>query len=117
MNLSRCLCMALLFACAAASPQPAVRAQTGAEAGFQGYLQLLAARARSEGVSEATILRMTQGLSLNWRVVELDRDQPGSSKVPPPIAPYIREHVDSARIRGGRNLYNQVAGTVGAIER
>ena len=117
MKRSRRLWMAVLLACAATSPQPSVRAQTDAEAGFQGYLQLLAARARSEGVSEATILRMTQGLSLNSRVIELDRAQPGTSPTPPPIAPYLREHVDAARIQGGRNLYNQVAGTAGAIER
>ena len=117
MNLSRRLWSALLLSCAVASPQPTVRAQTNAEAGFQGYLQLLAARARSEGVSESTILRMTQGLSLNWRVIELDRAQPGTAGVPPPVAPYLREHVDSARIQGGRNLYNQIAGTASAIER
>ena len=117
MKCLRRLWMAVLFACAAASPQPALRAQTRSEDGFQGYLQLLAARARSEGVSEAAILRMTQGLTLNWRVIELDRAQPGASPVPPPVAPYLREHVDAARIQGGRSLYNQVAGTAAAIER
>ena len=46
---------------------------------FDAYLQILVARARAEGVSEATISRMTQGLEPSERVIELDRGQPGSS--------------------------------------
>ena len=58
---------------------PAVGQVDAEEAGFQGYLQLLAARARAEGVRESTIAQMTQGLTLNQRVIQLDRAQPGSS--------------------------------------
>ena len=79
--------LALAAVLLAVLPQPSVQAQTGGDEGFQGYLQLLGARARSEGVSEATIQRMTWGLTYNSRVVELDRGQPGIAPVPPPVAP------------------------------
>ena len=87
----------------------ALEAQSDVEGSFQGYVQLLAAQARSEGVSEASIQRLTWGLTYNPRVVELDRGQPGISPVPPPVAPYIAQHVDAARIAGGRNMYDNVA--------
>ncbi len=114
MMLLRRLALALLPILAVLAPHTAAQAQMqatyDAESGFQGYLQLLAARARSEGVREATIQQMTWGLTYNPRVVELDRGQPGISPLPPPTAPYIREHVDSARIARGRDMYAQVAG-------
>jgi membrane-bound lytic murein transglycosylase B len=131
MKFIRAFPVAAVLAVAAAGPNPAVNAQTevvqpvvqqvvvqqsSEDAGFQGYLQLLAARARSEGVSEATIQRMTAGLTVNRRVIELDRQQPGVSPSPPPTAPYIREHVDGARIASGRNMYSNVSGITPAIE-
>ena len=96
--------------------QSSLLAQTSQEDSFQGYLQLLAARARSEGVSEASIQRLTWGLTLNPRVIELDRGQPGIAPVPPPVAPYIATHVDAARIANGRNMYNNVSGYTPRIE-
>lgn len=79
------------------------QAEVGQDQGFQGYLQLLAAKARSEGVSEATISRMTSGLTVNPRVIALDQSQPGSTPgAPPAFWPYYRDHVDAARIAGGR---------------
>ena len=91
------------------------------EAGFQGYLQLLCARARAEGVSEATIARMTQGLTYNPKVIALDRSQPGSGTgaspaAAPDFAPYRRAHVDAARIAAGRALYRSVGPLAGQIE-
>ncbi|WP_374405631.1 lytic transglycosylase domain-containing protein [Pelagerythrobacter sp.] len=85
---------------------------------FDAYLQILIARARAEGVSEATISRMTQGLEPSQRVVELDRGQPGSptSSGFPALAPYIATHVDAARINGGRSAYSRSSGTIRAIE-
>ncbi len=99
-------------------PVPAAQAQISHEEAFQGYLQLLSARARSEGVSEATILRMTSGLTLNQRVIELDRSQPGASSTStvPAFEPYRRSHVDAARISGGRNMRDNVATITPAIE-
>ena len=86
-------------------------------AGFQGYLQLLSARARGEGVSEATIAAMTQGLTVNPRVIALDRAQPGSTpNSPPAFWPYYRDHVDAARINGGRDMLAETAALTPAIE-
>lgn len=98
------------------SSGPAV-AQEGLS--FDAYLQLLIARARAEGVSEATIRRMTEGLSPNYRVIELDRSQPGTPTRSgyPLVAPYIATHVDSARIAGGRRAYANYQGRLAAIER
>ncbi len=86
-------------------------------AGFQGYLQLLSARARSEGVREATIAAMTAGLTVNPRVIALDRAQPGSTpNSPPAFWPYYRDHVDAARINGGRAMLADTAMQTPAIE-
>jgi membrane-bound lytic murein transglycosylase B len=100
-----------------APPAAVVTAQTDSSSTFDGYVQLLSARARREGVSEGTIARMTAGLTPNPRVVELDRAQPGTATTPPPFAGYRAQHVDSARIGGGRSTYQSVAGIAGPIER
>ena len=86
---------------------------------FDAYLQLLIARARAEGVSVATIRRMTYDLTPNQRVIELDRGQPGTptSRGFPPLAPYIADHVDSARIEGGRRNYRALGPQAAALER
>ena len=85
---------------------------------FDAYLQLLMARARAEGVSESTLQRMTAGLEPNYRVIELDRSQPGSPTRTgyPPLAPYITTHVDDARINGGRRAFTNYSGRIRAIE-
>ncbi len=98
-------------------PSAVVTAQSESAATFDGYVQLLSARARREGVSEATIVRMTTGLTFNPRVIALDRAQPGTSPTPPPFAGYRAQHVDAARIGGGRATYQSVAGIAGPIER
>ncbi len=86
---------------------------------FQAYLQVLAARARAEGVSERTIAAMTAGLTPNSRVVSLDRAQPAG---PPgsgfsPLAPYIATHVDRNRIAGGKRVYGAAMDTALQVER
>ena len=118
MNLRRLSRLAIPFALAAALLAPPAAAQSGEDAGFQAYLQLLSARARAEGVSEATIQRLTYGLTLNPRVVALDRAQPGGppSATPSPFAPYRRQHVDAGRIAAGRDMMQQVAGLLPRIE-
>ncbi|MCC2976056.1 lytic murein transglycosylase [Sphingomonas sp. PL-96] len=79
------------------------------EAGFQAYLQGVAAKARAEGVSERAIGAVLNGLTYNPRVVELDRGQPGGgpNATPsiPTFAPYKAQHVDTARINRGRDAY------------
>lgn len=113
------LSLPLALVCGAFSmPVTRVSAQTGHEAGFQGYVQLLAARAQAEGVSERTISTMTAGLTFNPRVIALDQSQPGATPgQTPPLAPYLRTHVDAARIGGGRQMYQAVSGIVPRIER
>lgn len=88
------------------------------DAGFQGYVQLLAARARSDHVRESTIQTLTSGLTLNRRVIELDRAQPGTFSAGrfPAVAPYLREHVDAARIARGRAKRAEVTGFAPQIE-
>ncbi|MEM6476250.1 MAG: lytic murein transglycosylase [Pseudomonadota bacterium] len=104
-------CATLAFFVAFASPvthDPAsaqVRARDGIS--FEAYLERLKTRARKEGVSEATISRMMTGLTPNARVIRLDQGQPGRPTLRgyPAMAPYIRTHVNSARIAGGRDVY------------
>ena len=100
---------------------PPVAAQDYRESGFAGYMQLLAARARGEGVSEATVSAMTAGLSFNPRVIDLDRSQPGNTSTAAStftaFEPYRRSHVDAARIAGGQRQVTALAGQAAGIER
>ncbi len=98
-----------------------ISTDSATELRFQGFLQFLSARARAEGVSEATIQRMTAGLSFNPRVIAFDRSQPGSGAganpaAAPDFAPYRRAHVDAARIAAGRALYRSVAPDAARIQ-
>lgn len=102
MNFRRLLVAISIFA--AACDGPPVTAQ---DMPFDSYVAVLAARARAEGVSDQTIARMTEGLTPSARVIQLDRAQPGSGSASggfPRIAPYLAEHVDAARIAGGRRV-------------
>jgi membrane-bound lytic murein transglycosylase B len=103
----------------AALPASAGLAQDADEAGFQGYLQVLAAKARGAGVSEATIARMSAGLTFNPKVIALDRSQPGGGTgggTPPAFAPYRRQHVDSSRIARGQAMAARLSGIIPRIE-
>lgn len=78
------------------------------EMGFAVYKQQLAARARRSGVTEATIASTVPWLSLNNRVIQLDRAQPGGTSNPnaaPSFAPYRRDHVTASLISRGRAVY------------
>lgn len=78
--------------------------------GFAGYKQRLAALARSAGVREATIQSVVPYLSINQRVIRLDRAQPGNIGNPnatPPFAPYRRRHVTGDLIRRGAAKYRE----------
>lgn len=99
-------------------PSPALAQQTASsQQSFDAYMETLKSRARAEGVSEATIRRMTVGLTPNDRVIRLDRGQPGSPtrRGYPAMAPYIATHVNSTRIAGGRNVYAQNRSTLRRI--
>lgn len=72
-------------------------------AGFQGYLQNVAARAAGEGVSQRAIDSVLGGLTYNPRVVALDRAQPGGSPgAPPAFGGYYRRHIGPERINLGQ---------------
>jgi membrane-bound lytic murein transglycosylase B len=108
--------LAILGAPPASAPATAQVSADGIP--FDAYLELLKARARGEGVSEATIERMTAGLTPNPRVIALDNNQPGSATTRgyPPMSSYIATHVDAARIGGGRAVYAQHRDTLARIE-
>ncbi|MEM6267236.1 MAG: lytic murein transglycosylase [Pseudomonadota bacterium] len=109
-----------VFAALLALPLAPTAAQSQARDGiaFDAYLELLKARARAEGVSEATLSRMTTGLTPNERVIRLDRGQPGrpTQRGYPALAPYLRTHVNSTRIAGGRSVYRQYRTRLSQVE-
>jgi lytic murein transglycosylase len=85
---------------------PAATAPTG----FAAYKLWLMARARQEGIREATIQAHVPGLQLNSRAMQLDRAQrpePRTSNYMAPFAPYRREHVTPVLIRRGQARYSQ----------
>lgn len=88
------------------------------ELSFDAYLQLLIARARAEGVREATLERMTEGLTSNHRVIRLDQSQPGTPTRSgyPLLSRYVANHVDAARINGGRRVYRDNINVLARIE-
>jgi lytic murein transglycosylase len=81
------------------------------EAGFRDYLQGVRARALAQGIKPSSVDSVLGGLSFNQRVIDLDHAQPGGNpanptdSAPPPFAPYLRRHVDAARIGQGRQKY------------
>ncbi|HWJ68708.1 MAG TPA: lytic murein transglycosylase [Sphingobium sp.] len=89
------------------------------EAGFASYLQGLRAKARAQGVSDATFNRAIAGLTFNPRVAALDRaNQPTAADAPiPDFEPYRLRHVDTARITGGRTVYRTNRPLLSGIER
>ena len=75
---------------------------------WYGYKLRLAALARQQGVSEATIQANVPGLSKNERVIELERTEPvarSSGGVVGALSPYLRSHVTDSLIRRGRANY------------
>lgn len=109
----------VLTAWAAALSVPAY-AQTSGDTGFDAYVQSLWPAAEARGVSRATFDQMTAGLRYNPRVIALDRDNlssgGGGSNAIPPFAPYKAQHVDAARINGGRSVYARLRPLLSQIE-
>ena len=93
-------------------------AQVFTQSGFENYLEQVRSRARAEGVSERAIASGLSGLTLNQRVIELDRPQAyDPNSVPPPFEPYRLRHVDAARIAGGQRTYAANRSIIPAVER
>jgi lytic murein transglycosylase len=86
---------------------------------FDAYMQLVAAKARAQGVSEAAINTVVAGLQPSQRVIALDRDNTTSPNNAgfPPLAPYLSSHNTSARIAGGRRMYQQLGSLTTQVER
>lgn len=89
------------------------------EAGFQAYLQSLRSDAEARGISKATLDAVLPALTLNPRVIQLDRAQPGSDpNAPiPDFEPYRARHVDAERISRGRDVYQAQRARLARIER
>ena len=86
---------------------------------FETYKQRLSTIARAAGVRESTIASVIPGLTLNARVIQLDRGQPGNIGNPnatPPFEPYRRRHVTADLIRRGTARYVAYSPQLTAIE-
>ncbi|HSQ95383.1 MAG TPA: lytic murein transglycosylase [Croceibacterium sp.] len=85
---------------------------------FDAYMQLVAAKARAQGVSEAAIRTVQGGLQPSQRVIDLDRGNITSPSQPgfPPLAPYLSSHNTSARIAAGRRMYQQLGPLVSQVQ-
>jgi lytic murein transglycosylase len=77
---------------------------------FDAYMQLVAAKARAQGLGEGAISTVLAGLQPSQRVIALDRDNTTSPNNAgfPPLAPYLSSHNTSARIAGGKRVYQQL---------
>lgn len=107
-----------VLALAAAMLGPTVPAAAQDDAGFQQFIQTLGDQAAAEGVRRETIAAVLPGLTLNPRVIELDRAQPGGTgNAPiPDFAPYRLRHVDAQRIARGRSAYQAQRARLRLIE-
>ena len=88
------------------------------EAGFQAYLVTLRTQAEARGVSRATLDAVMPTLTLNQRVIDLDRQQPGTDpNAPvPDFAPYKAQHLQPAIIANGRSAYQAARWRLERIE-
>ena len=94
-------------------------AQGQDDPGFQSYLAQLRLQALSAGVTRATVDATLPGLTINPRVIELDRQQPGSDVAGPVsmFAPYRVQHLDTQRITRGQRVYQAQRSRLSSIER
>ena len=87
---------------------------------FAAYLQQVAGRARAQGISQQAIDQVISGLTVNQRVISLDRDNlrstnPNSTGFSP-LAPYLRSHNTQARIDGGVNALRRLGPLAAEVE-
>jgi lytic murein transglycosylase len=111
---------AMLAAALVAGATPALAQD---DAGFQAYMATLRQQAIAQGVTARTADAVFPTLTLNQRVIDLDRGQPGGgantgqAASSPPFAPYKAQHVDTARISRGRQAYQAQRARLQSIER
>lgn len=90
---------------------------------FDRYLEAVAAKARSEGVSHTTINRVFAGLTPNMRVLELDQQNVSSGGNVNPatgfawMSSYLARHNTSSRINGGRRTLARLGPLATRVER
>ncbi|MDF1835050.1 MAG: lytic murein transglycosylase [Alteraurantiacibacter sp. bin_em_oilr2.035] len=90
---------------------------------FDRYLEAVAAKARSEGVSHTTINRVFAGLTPNMRVLELDQQNVSSGGNVNPatgfawMSSYLARHNTSSRISGGRRTLARLGPLATRVER
>lgn len=109
-----------MLACAVIVAAPAgTPAVAQDETGFQAYLETLGRQALAQGVTRRTVDAVIPTLTLNPRVIELDRQQPETRpNAPVPMfEPYRRQHLSAALIAQGRAAYQRERSRLAAIER
>ncbi len=89
---------------------------------LRAYLRTLRARALTMGISAGLFDAVVPTLTVNARVIRLDRAQPGgnptgTAAASPNFAPYAATHVDSVRIGMGRSRYSSLRPLLIDIER
>jgi membrane-bound lytic murein transglycosylase B len=96
--------------------QPAYAAQP--TSAWDTYKIRLAALARQQGVRESTIQANVPNLTINQRVIDLERTEPvarSSGGVVGALAPYLSKHVTSSLVRRGQANYSNLYGGLNAI--
>jgi membrane-bound lytic murein transglycosylase B len=86
---------------------------------WYNYKLRLAALARQQGVRDTTIQSNVYALTVNQRVIELERSEPiarTSSGVVGALAPYLRSHVTASLIRRGQANYADHDGALRQLE-
>lgn len=109
----------LLAAAAAFAFGPAASAQ---QSSFDGYLATVAATARGQGISQTTIDRVLGGLTVNNRVIALDRENVSTGPAVTStgfssMATYLNRHNTPARISGGVAAMRRVGVLAAEVER
>jgi lytic murein transglycosylase len=97
--------------------QPAFAVQK--PSAWDTYKIRLAALARQQGVREATIQANVPALTVNQRIIELERSEPiarTSGGVVGALSPYLRSHVTGSLIRRGQGNYSDHYGALRSLE-
>lgn len=101
-------------------PQPVARAVERSietpvtNSGFRVWISDFSARARAEGITQATLNQAFSGVELNERVIERDQNQSEFSRT---LWDYLDSAASAARIANGRNALADRRSTLAAIER
>ena len=94
--------------------------QSRTQSPFDRYKLYLAAKARSQGVREATIQSVIPTLELNSRVMQLDQAQrPTPTRYddsPPSFSTYLQRHITSSLINRGQARYSSHWGNLYRIQ-